>query len=140
LPADQAVPDSLYSQAAITTVGLIAASIWYAFRLVERARGVTVALLLNIMPDSVAVRLKARPGELIADSYDEASVLFADISGFVALARALGPDRIVELLNQIVSEFDALAARHGVEKIKTIGDAYMAVAGLPERTADHTER
>jgi len=134
------VLDSLYGQAAITTVGLIAASIWYAFRLVERARGETDTLLRNILPDSVADRLKARPGERIADSYEEASVLFADISGFVALARRLGPDRIVELLNQIVSEFDALAARHGVEKIKTIGDAYMAVAGLPDRTPDHTER
>lgn len=140
LQADQAILDSLYSQAAITTVCLIAASVWYAFRLVERARGETDALLRNILPDSVADRLKAKPGELIADSYDEASVLFADISGFVALARRLGPDRIVELLNRIVSEFDTLAARHGVEKIKTIGDAYMAVAGLPERSADHTER
>ena len=140
LQADQAVLDSLYIQAAITTVGLIAASVWYAFRLVERARGETDALLRNILPDSVADRLKAKPGQLIADSYDEASVLFADISGFVALARKLGPDRIVELLNLIVSEFDALAARHGVEKIKTIGDAYMAVAGLPERSDDHTER
>ena len=140
LQADQAFLDSLYIQAAMTTVGLIAASIWYAFRLVERARGETDALLRNILPDTVADRLKAKPGERIADSYDEASVLFADISGFVALARKLGPDRIVELLNQIVSEFDRLAMRHGVEKIKTIGDAYMAVAGLPERTPDHTER
>jgi adenylate cyclase len=140
IDAEQEVLDSLYTQAAITTVGLISASIWYAFRLVERARGETDALLRNILPDSVANRLKAKPGELIADSYDEASVLFADISGFVALARKLGPARIVEVLNEIVSEFDKLAARHGVEKIKTIGDAYMAVAGLPERSPDHTQR
>ncbi len=138
--ADQELLDSLYAQAAITTVGLIAASIWYAFRLVERARAETDALLRNILPDSVADRLKARPGELIADTHDEVSVLFADISGFVALARSLGASKVVNLLNEIVSEFDKLAAKHGVEKIKTIGDAYMAVAGLPDPTHDHAER
>ena len=130
--ADKDLLDSLYTQAAITTVGLIAASIWYAFRLVERARAETDALLRNILPDSVADRLKAQPGELVADTHDEVSVLFADISGFVALARSIGAERVVDLLNYIVSEFDKLAARHGVEKIKTIGDAYMAAAGLPE--------
>lgn len=138
--ADQELLNSLYAQAAITTVGLIAASIWYAFRLVERARAETDALLRNILPDSVADRLKARPGELIADTHDEVSVLFADISGFVALARSLGASKVVNLLNEIVSEFDKLAAKHGVEKIKTIGDAYMAVAGLPDPTHDHAER
>lgn len=138
--ADQEVLDSLYTQAAISTVGLIAASVWYAFRLVERARAETDALLRNILPDSVADRLKARPGELVADSHDEVSVLFADISGFVALARSLGAPKVVNLLNDIVIEFDTLAAKHGVEKIKTIGDAYMAVAGLPEPAHDHAER
>ncbi|HEX7076330.1 MAG TPA: adenylate/guanylate cyclase domain-containing protein [Hyphomicrobiaceae bacterium] len=140
IPADQELLDSLYTQAAITTVGLIAASIWYAFRLVERARAETDALLRNILPDSVADRLKSRPGELIADTHDEVSVLFADISGFVGLARSLGASKVVHLLNEIVSEFDKLAAKHGVEKIKTIGDAYMAVAGLPDPTHDHAER
>jgi len=138
--ADQEVLNSLYIQAVITTVGLIAASIWYAFRLVERARAETDGLLRNILPDSVADRLKSRPGELVADSHDEVSVLFADISGFVALARSLGAASVVKLLNHIVSEFDKLAAAHGVEKIKTIGDAYMAVAGLPEPADDHAER
>lgn len=140
IQADKELLDSLYTQAAITTVGLIAASIWYAFRLVERARAETDALLRNILPDSVADRLKAQPGELVADSHDEVSVLFADISGFVALARSIGAARVVDLLNYIVSEFDKLAARHGVEKIKTIGDAYMAAAGLPEPAEDHAER
>lgn len=140
IQADKELIDSLYIQAAITTVGLISASIWYAFRLVEKARAETDALLRNILPDSVADRLKARPGELVADSHDEVSVLFSDISGFVALARQLGPKEVVNLLNDIISEFDRLAARHGVEKIKTIGDAYMAVAGLPEPAEDHAER
>ena len=66
--------------------------------------------------------------------------MFADISGFVALARRLGANQTVELLNRIVSQFDALAEQHGVEKIKTIGDAYMVVSGVPEPVPDHTAR
>lgn len=138
-----AAPDvlaSIHIQAAITTAGLIAASVWYAFSLVERAKGETDRLLRNILPDSVVERLKAKPGEPIADQHTEASVLFADISGFVALTRTLGAERTVRLLNDIVREFDELARCHGVEKIKTIGDAYMAVAGLPEPAVDHTRR
>ena len=138
--ADREVLDSLYVQAAVTTVVLTAASVYYAFRLAEKAKAETDALLRNILPDSVVERLKSRPGEAIADSFGEASILFADISGFVALARRLGAARIVDLLNEIVLEFDCLAAEHGVEKIKTIGDAYMVAAGVPEPVADHTER
>jgi len=67
-------------------------------------------------------------------------VMFADISGFVALSRKLGPARVVDLLNEIVRRFDQLADQHGVEKIKTIGDAYMAVAGVPVPVDDHSER
>lgn len=140
IDADPAVLDSIYTQAAITTVALIAASIWYAFRLAAQARAETDALLRNILPDSIVERLKLRPGELVADAFEDASVLFADISGFVPLARRLGPERVVALLNDIVREFDGLAARHGVEKIKTIGDAYMVVGGLPQPAADHAER
>jgi adenylate cyclase len=140
IPPDPEFLDNLYIHAAVTTVGLIAAAVWYAFRLAEQAKAETDALLRNILPDRIADRLKERPGEPIADAHREASVLFADISGFVALARSLGPVRVVELLNQMVSEFDALAARHGVEKIKTIGDAYMAVAGVPEPAEDHAQR
>ena len=137
---DQAVVDAGYTQAAITTVGLIAASVYYAFNLAEKAKAENDALLRNILPDSIVERLKANPGEAIADNHDSASVLFADISGFVALARRLGAVEVVALLNRIVSAFDMLAERHGVEKIKTIGDAYMAVAGLPDPAPDHTRR
>jgi adenylate cyclase len=137
---DQAVVDAGYTQAAITTVGLIAASVYYAFSLAEKAKAETDALLRNILPDPIVERLKAKPGEAIADSHDSASVLFADISGFVALAQRLGAAEVVRLLNRIVMAFDALAERHGVEKIKTIGDAYMAVAGLPDPAPDHTRR
>lgn len=137
---ERQVIDAGYTQAAITTVVLIAASVYYAFSLAEKAKGETDALLRNILPDSIVERLKAHPGEVIADSHDSASVLFADISGFVSLARRLGAAEVVALLNRIVIAFDALAELHGVEKIKTIGDAYMAVAGLPEPAPDHTRR
>jgi len=139
-PSEQAVVDSLYVQGAVTTVVLIAASVWYAFSLVERAKAETDAVLRNVLPDAIVERLKASPGTLIADSIEDASVMFADISGFVALSRRLGADQTVDLLSRIVSDFDALAVRHGVEKIKTIGDAYMVVGGLPEPVPDHTAR
>jgi adenylate cyclase len=136
----QAAIDSLYTQAAITTVLLIAASVYYAFSLAEQAKAETDAVLRNVLPDPIVERLKANPGTLIADAIDDASVMFADISGFVALARRLGAHATVDMLSRIVSEFDALAVRHGVEKIKTIGDAYMVVAGLPEPAPDHAVR
>ncbi len=140
IQADREVIDSIYTQAAITTFGLIAASVYYAFRLAENAKAETDTLLRNILPDSIVERLKVNPGEPIADSFHEATILFADISGFVPLARRLGAVKTVELLNAIVTEFDALAERHGVEKIKTIGDAYMVAAGVPEPLPDHLQR
>lgn len=134
------VIDPLYSQAAITTMALIAASVYYAFSLAENAKAEIDHLLRNILPDSIVERLKSQPGIIVADSFDDASILFADISGFVALAIRLGAERTVALLNTIVTEFDALAEKHDVEKIKTIGDAYMVASGLPERSEGHTER
>jgi adenylate cyclase len=140
IAADKEFLNALYVQAAITTFGLIAASVFYAFRLAEAAKAETDALLRNILPDSIVERLKLKPADPIADSFPEASILFADISGFVALARRLGAAQTVALLNSIVSEFDALSERHGAEKIKTIGDAYMVAAGVPERVPDHVAR
>lgn len=140
IDAEPQVINSIYVQAAITTAGLIAASVYYAFRLVENAKAETDTLLRNILPDAIVERLKARPHDAIADQFEEASVLFADISGFVSLARSLGASATVTLLNEIVTAFDYLAEKHGVEKIKTIGDAYMVAAGIPEPTPDHLER
>jgi adenylate cyclase len=140
IDAESEVIDAIYVQAAITTFGLIAATVYYAFRLAENAKAETDALLRNILPDRIVERLKSKPAEPIADNFPEASILFADISGFVPLARRLGAGRTVALLNRIVSEFDALSELHGVEKIKTIGDAYMAAAGVPEGRLDHLPR
>ena len=139
LEVDDKILQSLYVQGAITTFGLIAASVYYAFSLVERAKAETETVLRNVLPDSVVERLKADPGETIADGFSEASVLFADITGFVSMARGLGPEKTVALLNKLVSAFDELAQQHGVEKIKTIGDAYMVASGVPIPREDHAQ-
>ncbi len=96
-------------------------------------------LLLSILPTPVARRLEEGE-ELIADYFDSATVLFADIVGFTSLSSRLRPSKVVEVLNELFGEFDAIADRHQVEKIKTIGDGYMAVGGVPLRQADHTVR
>jgi len=132
--------NSLHITAVVTTFCVISIVLYYAFRLVEQAEAETDALLNNILPSSVVDRLKSNPDTTIANEFEEASVLFADIKGFVALAKSLGPARTVALLNTIVRTFDELAERRGVEKIKTIGDAYMAAAGLPDPAADHADR
>ncbi len=132
--------NSLHITAAATTFCVISIVLYYAFRLVEQAEAQTDALLYNILPETIVDRLKANPDTTIANEFAEASVLFADIKGFVALAKELGPARTVALLNTIVRAFDELANRWGVEKIKTIGDAYMAAAGLPVPAADHADR
>ncbi len=95
-------------------------------------------LLLNILPQAIAERLKQ--GETtIADSFSDVTVMFADLVGFTKLSTHLLPAELVELLNQIFSEFDELADRYGLEKIKTIGDAYMVVGGLPTPSENHAE-
>lgn len=95
-------------------------------------------LLLNILPKPIAEQLKHSPGT-IADTFPDATVLFADIVGFTQLSTQRSAIEIVTLLNKIFSAFDQLADRHGLEKIKTIGDAYMVVGGLPVPNANHAE-
>jgi adenylate cyclase len=95
-------------------------------------------LLLNILPQPIADRLKQGQG-IIADSFAEVTVLFADIVGFTALSADMSPTALIVLLNGIFSTFDRLAEQHGLEKIKTIGDEYMVVGGLPTPRPDHVE-
>ena len=93
-------------------------------------------LLLNILPRAIAERLKG--GErTIADSHPQVTVLFADLVGFSMLSRKTEPQEMVTLLNEVFSHFDRLVERHGLEKIKTIGDSYMLVGGLPLPRDDH---
>lgn len=94
------------------------------------------SLLLNILPPTIAEQLKSRSG-IIANSFSSATVLFADIVGFTQLASKYSPEVLVRMLNRIFSAFDATLDRLGLEKIKTIGDSYMAVAGLPNERPDH---
>ena len=102
----------------------------------EKAR--TENLLLNILPAGIVDRLKK--GETnIADSSSDVSVLFADISNFTKYAADRTPEEVVDLLNHVFNRFDALVAERGLEKIKTIGDAYMVVSGLPVPREDHAE-
>jgi guanylate cyclase len=93
-------------------------------------------LLTNAIPMSIAARLK-RGDQRIADSYPDTTVLFADIVNFTPWAQRTDPDHVVSFLDNLFSRFDELAATYGVEKIKTIGDSYMAVAGAPESRSDH---
>ncbi|MEG4027168.1 MULTISPECIES: adenylate/guanylate cyclase domain-containing protein [unclassified Microcoleus] len=95
-------------------------------------------LLLNILPEEIANRLK-RGDSTIADTFADVTVLFADIVGFTQLSSRVSPTQLVALLNDIFSTFDNLAEKHGLEKIKTIGDAYMVVGGLPIPRQDHAE-
>jgi class 3 adenylate cyclase len=95
-------------------------------------------LLLNVLPAPIAARMKERERNIV-DYYPEVTVLFCDIVNFTPLSAKFQPRRLVGLLGRIFSEFDALCEKFGVEKIKTIGDAYMAVCGLPEQTPDHTK-
>ncbi len=95
-------------------------------------------LLLNVLPKSIADRLKSS-SSTIADGYNEATVMFADIVNFTKLSATVKPAELVHILNNIFSRFDQLAERFGLEKIKTIGDAYMVVGGLPEPRSDHAE-
>lgn len=96
-------------------------------------------LLSNVLPESVVDQLKEQKGAL-AESHPEATVLFSDIVGFTDLSGQIPVKQLVTMLNNIFSAFDALVEKHGLEKIKTIGDAYMVVGGIPEFRDDHTEK
>jgi len=104
-------------------------------------------LLFNVLPHAITERLKLRREEIgdgfpevIADSFPEATVLFADIVGFSKFASSVTPERLVVLLNEIFSDYDSIADRCGLEKIKSIGDAYMAASGIPVPAGDHAAR
>lgn len=94
-------------------------------------------VLLNVLPSSIAQRLKDHQG-LIADGYADVTVMFADLVNFTQLTESLSPEQMVSILNTIFSGFDELSEKYGVEKIKTIGDAYMVVGGLNREQTDYT--
>ena len=133
----------------VSTMGaalMIFATVWYAMREVTRAEAAmeveydrSEALLANILPAQVARRLKDPAHGVIADRYDDASILFADIAGFTERASEIPPTELVRFLDRLYTTFDRLVDRHGLEKIKTTGDSYMVVSGVPTPRPDHTQ-
>ncbi|WEJ11734.1 adenylate/guanylate cyclase domain-containing protein (plasmid) [Sinorhizobium sp. M103] len=126
------------------TTAVMFAVVFYAVR--EAARSETVAeveyarsesLLANVLPKAVADRLRSSAAQIIADKHEHASILFADMAGFTAEASQTSPVKLVGFLNDVFTAFDQLVERHGLEKIKTSGDNYMVVSGVPVARSDH---
>ncbi len=124
---------------AFTLVGVTAfvfAAMAYFVRQRDRFQTESDDLLHNILPDEIARRLKSDK-TMIADDYESASVLFADVVNFTPMSAAMSPPELVGLLNEVFTTFDAFVGELGLEKIKTVGDAYMVAAGVPQRRSDH---
>jgi len=126
----------------ITTIGscgVLFAVVLYGVRGAEFEHARSESLLANILPATIASRLKDRAGSVIADRYDAASILFADMAGFTARASDTSPDDLVLFLNRVFTDFDRIVESHGLEKVKTTGDSYMVVSGVPAPRPDHAE-
>jgi adenylate cyclase len=141
----EAAPISPYLAAIIKSIAvfggtsIIAGFVFLAMHMADQAETAleseytrSEALLGSIMPAKIAARLKREPQATIAEKYDRVTLVFADIVDFTPRANLLSPEDLVDFLNRIFSAFDTLAEKHGLEKIKTIGDAYMVAGGLPE--------
>ncbi|MFL6799172.1 MAG: adenylate/guanylate cyclase domain-containing protein [Xanthobacteraceae bacterium] len=142
IPQDHAFRDVLSNQAMVNCIAINAALLFYALAALDRTEldlenenDRSDALIHNVMPAAIAARLKSGREQRIADRIDTLSVLFADVVGFTSAVHDLAPDAVVQYLDHLVCLFDELAQQHGVEKIKTIGDNYMAAAGF-----DHQAR
>jgi adenylate cyclase len=129
----------------IATSAILIAIVFYAVRQTSRAEAAaqkeyrrSEALLANILPIPVAERLKS-PHGIIADRYDDASILFADMAEFTARTNGMPPVKVLQFLNVVFTTFDQLVERHGLEKIKTTGDGYMVVGGVPIAHPNHLE-
>jgi adenylate cyclase len=130
----------------ITAWIMVVAVVSFALREIRRAREAMEAeyerserLLTNILPATIAERLKDPSRNIIADKYDDASILFADIGGYTKRASDTPPADLVRFLDRLYTDLDALVDRHGLEKVKTSGDSYMVVSGVPQPREDHIE-
>jgi adenylate cyclase len=151
VPAETGIQPRAYTliNLVVTVLGssvILFAIILYALREAARAEEAaerefqrSEALLANILPPPIAQRLKSRPQNVLIDKYDHASVLFADMAGFTARASETSPEALAECLDRVFSEFDGLVEHYGLEKIKTSGDAYLVVSGVPQARPDHAE-
>jgi adenylate cyclase len=143
VPEDEKFRELLSHSAMINTIIIVAAILFYALTALQRAEDDlqdqyerSEALIGTVMPPAIAERLKSGDEERIADRIETLSVLFADLVGFTEAAHDLPPEQVVAFLDGLVRNFDALAEEHGVDKIKTIGDSYMAAAGFDGRGAE----
>jgi adenylate cyclase len=137
VPEDQEFREVLSSQAMINSTAIIAAILFYAISGRDRAKlelrdqhMLSEALIATVMPQSIAARLKSGQEKRIADRIDMLSVMFADLAGFTEAAHNLAPEEVVDFLDELVRNLDALCEQHAVDKIKTIGDSYMAAGGF----------
>jgi adenylate cyclase len=106
----------------------------------EREYEYSETLLANMMPATIAAQLKQNPGQTIADSHEDVTILFADIVGFTPRAEGQNATELVQFLNDLFTRFDQLTHKYQLEKIKTLGDAFMVAGGLPDPQPDHAER
>lgn len=136
LKLDQLALSKKRIEATFFFIGIVVLLLVVIFIARERKRSENI--LLNILPEQIAERLKKREHP-IADYFDNASILFIDMAGFTSFSGTRDPKEVVTMLNKIFTNFDMLADKHGLEKIKTIGDCYMAVSGLPEPNPHHAE-
>jgi len=131
----------------LTACAMLADEVWYRAavrnfvlrKTLTEERGRANDLLRNILPGPVADRLK-RGEQHVVEFHDHVSVMFADVVGFTRMATELPPAQLIQMLETLFKAFDEIAERCGVEKIKTVGDAYMAAAGVPEEAPDHADR
>ena len=137
---DPAFMQQIFVTAIVSVMTIMFVVVYYAFYLARKAQGRLQDLMKSMMPDAIAERLMANEGETIAEAHEHVVVLFSDIVGFVEMSNRLGAVRVVSLLDDLFRAFDEYAVLHGVEKIKTIGDAYMVVCGLAQSCEDHCER
>lgn len=140
IPADPLLLANVYLLSAVTTFGIISAIVYFALLNKDRAEARINELLRNILPETIAERLIDEPAANIAEYYPDVTVMFVDTVGFTSLASELGAEKTVALLNHVFTAFDELAEEHDVEKIKTVGDAYMVVSGAPKAVDDHRIR
>lgn len=143
----QSFHTTLHLSSILLAMFFIFCMIYYAFYQAQRAEDAlereyeySEKLLTNMLPASIAAKLKRNRGETIADNHDEVTILFADIVGFTPRAGKQNATELVQFLNNLFTRFDGLTEKHGLEKIKTIGDAFMVAGGMPDPQADHAIR
>jgi class 3 adenylate cyclase len=136
-PAVQVLGDVMRDTALFAAVLLLGEAV-RTRRALKREKERSEQLLLNVLPAPIAARLKQRE-DVIADGFPEVTVLFADLVDFTRRSQRSSPQQVVQVLDELFTAFDQLTKRHGLEKIKTIGDAYMVAGGLPEPRPDHAQ-